>query len=64
MNTRGAEPFRDGGVGGLRRSAMDHPKDEDLPHRDQADIEAEAAKNREAEDAIPPHGTDPLHEGP
>jgi hypothetical protein len=43
---------------------MDKPKDEDLPHRDQAGSESEAEKNREAEDAIPPHGTDPLHEGP
>ena len=43
---------------------MDKPRDEDLPHRDQAEIEAEAAKNRAAEDEIPPHGTDPLHEGP
>jgi len=43
---------------------MDHHKDENLPHEDQEAIEAEAQKNREAEDAIPPHGTDPLHEGP
>jgi hypothetical protein len=64
MNTRGAEPFRGGGVGPPRRDAMDKAKDEDLPHRDQAGIEAEAEKNRQAEDSIPPHGTDPLHEGP
>ena len=43
---------------------MDTPKDEDLPQRNQAEIEAEADRSREAEDAIPPHGTDPLHEGP
>jgi hypothetical protein len=43
---------------------MDGRKDEDLPRRDQSGIEEEAEKNREAEDAIPPPGTDPLHEGP
>ena len=43
---------------------MDKSRDEDLPQRDQAEIEAEAKRNRKAEDAIPPHGTDPLHEGP
>jgi hypothetical protein len=43
---------------------MDGRKDEDLPHKDQSAVEAEAEKNRNAEDAIPPHGTDPLHEGP
>ena len=42
---------------------MDQAKD-DLPHRDQSEIEKEAKKSRKAEDAIPPHGTDPLHEGP
>ena len=43
---------------------MDGRKDEDLPHEDQSGIEAEADKSREREDAIPPPGTDPLHEGP
>lgn len=43
---------------------MGKARGEDLPHQDQSEIEAEAEKNREAEDAIPPHGTDPLHEGP
>jgi hypothetical protein len=43
---------------------MDKPNEQDLPHQDQSGIEEEAAKNRKAEDAIPPHGTDPLHEGP
>jgi hypothetical protein len=41
--------------------------EEDLPHRDRADvaeIEREAAKARKQEEAIPPPGTDPLHEGP
>jgi len=40
------------------------PRDEDLPQKDQSDIEAEAEMNRQAEDAIPPPGTDPLNEGP
>ncbi len=43
---------------------MDRPKDEDLPHRDQSAIEEEAENNRKEEEAIPLHGTDPLHEGP
>ena len=43
---------------------MDRKKDEDLPHRDQSKIEAEQAKSRKEEGAIPPPGTDPLHEGP
>jgi hypothetical protein len=43
---------------------MDGKKDEDLPHEDQQAIEAEQEKNRERQDSIPPHGTDPLHEGP
>ena len=42
---------------------MDRKK-EDLPHEDQSAIEAEAAKNRKEQDRVPPHGTDPLHEGP
>lgn len=37
---------------------------EDLPHRDQREIEEQAKKNREEEDRVPPHGTDPMHEGP
>ena len=43
---------------------MDGPKNEDLPHQDQDEIEREAEKNRKEQDSIPPHGTDPLHEGP
>lgn len=43
---------------------MDRPKDEDLPHEDQSGIEAEAKKSRAEQDAVPPPGTDPLHEGP
>ena len=39
-------------------------KDEDLPHEDQREIEAEQKKNREALDKVPAPGTDPLHEGP
>jgi hypothetical protein len=43
---------------------MDGSKDEDLPHKDQGAIEEEAEKNRKEQDSVPPHGTDPLHEGP
>ena len=39
-------------------------KDEDLPHKDQQEIEAEAEKSRKALDEVPAPGTDPLHEGP
>ena len=42
----------------------DKPKDEDLPHREQKEIEEHARANRERLDEVPPHGTDPLHEGP
>jgi hypothetical protein len=43
---------------------MDAEKgNEDLPSEDEG-IEQQAEKSREALDQIPPHGTDPLHEGP
>jgi hypothetical protein len=42
----------------------DRQQDEDLPHRDQKEIDEEAQKNRDKLDDVPPHGTDPLHEGP
>ena len=37
--------------------------EDDLPSDDEA-IEREAEASREREEAIPPPGTDPLHEGP
>ncbi len=37
---------------------------EDLPHKDQQEIEREARKNRKELDEVPEHGTDPLNEGP
>ena len=44
---------------------MDQRKrQEDLPHRDQEEIEREAEKSRKELDAVPEPGTDPLHEGP
>ena len=43
---------------------MDPRKDPgDLPSEDPA-IEEGAQRSREAEEDIPPPGTDPLHEGP
>ncbi len=39
-------------------------REEDLPHRDQTDIDREAEKSRAELDRMPEHGTDPLHEGP
>jgi hypothetical protein len=49
-----------------RRLRMDRekPEAEDLPHENQKKIEEEAEQNRKAMDDVPPHGTDPLHEGP
>jgi hypothetical protein len=41
----------------------DGGQDRDLPSGDSA-IEEEGRKNREELDEVPPHGTDPLHEGP
>jgi hypothetical protein len=50
-----------------RRLKMDQEKpdaEEDLPHQDQKRIEQKAEQNRKEMDDVPPHGTDPLHEGP
>ena len=44
-------------MGGDRRQHGDLPSDDER-------IEQEAEKAREELDEIPPHGTDPLHEGP
>lgn len=44
-------------------SDRDRQQDEDLPRRDQQEIDEEQ-KNRDRIDDVPPHGTDPLHEGP
>lgn len=38
-------------------------KDRDLPS-DDPNIERKAEKSRRELDEVPPHGTDPLHEGP
>ena len=45
-------------------SDRDRPQDEDLPHRDHSEIDEEARRNGGKLDDVPPHGTDPLHEGP
>ena len=45
---------------------QDRKQDEpqgDLPSHD-GEIEREGEKNRKELDDVPPHGTDPLHEGP
>ena len=39
------------------------PTDEHIPH-DDADAKRQGEQNREEMDKVPPHGTDPLHEGP
>jgi hypothetical protein len=48
-----------------RSEAMDRPQDRerDLPSDDE-EIAREGEKNRREMDEVPPHGTDPLHEGP
>jgi hypothetical protein len=38
-------------------------KDRDLPSEN-PEIEREAERNRREMDEVPPHGTNPLHEGP
>ncbi len=38
-------------------------RDQDLPSGEDR-REEEAEKNRKEMDEVPPHGTDPLHEGP
>jgi hypothetical protein len=51
---------------GREETKMQEPREapsEDLPSEDEA-IEREGEKNRSEIDAIPEHGTDPLHEGP
>jgi hypothetical protein len=42
----------------------DEARKDDLPQRDQKEIDREAEKNRKELDQVPEHGTDPLHEGP
>lgn len=42
---------------------MDRNKEEDVPH-DMAKARQEGEENRKEMDEVPPHGTDPLHEGP
>jgi hypothetical protein len=38
-------------------------KEKNVPHED-AEARKQAEQNRKEMDNIPPHGTDPLHEGP
>ena len=37
---------------------------QDRPSEEEEAMEAQARKNREEMDKVPPPGTDPLHEGP
>jgi hypothetical protein len=37
---------------------------QDLPAKDQDEIDREAERSREALNSVPEPGTDPLHEGP
>ena len=41
----------------------EHPRNEDVP-RDDLKSRERGEENRKDMDEIPPHGTDPLHEGP
>jgi hypothetical protein len=45
-------------------SDRDRRQDKDLPHREAQDMDEEARRKRDKLDDVPPHGTDPLHEGP
>ena len=47
----------------MDRTPEEQAKDRDLPSGDPG-IEQEAQENRREMDEVPPHGTDPLHEGP
>jgi hypothetical protein len=47
----------------MDRTRDEQAKDADLPS-DNPRIEQEAEENRREMDEVPPHGTDPLHEGP
>jgi hypothetical protein len=47
----------------MGREREDEVKDRDLPS-DDPEIEREGEENRREMDKVPPHGTDPLHEGP
>jgi hypothetical protein len=47
----------------MEREREEQVKERDLPSDDPG-IEREAEENRREMDSVPPHGTDPLHEGP
>ena len=47
----------------MDRERQEQVKDRDLPS-DDPEIDREAEDNRRKMDEVPPHGTDPLHEGP
>ena len=47
----------------MGREREEQVKDRDLPSGD-PEIERVAEENRREMDEVPPHGTDPLHEGP
>jgi hypothetical protein len=47
----------------MGREGEEQAKERDLPS-DDPEIEREAEQNRHEMDDVPPHGTDPLHEGP
>lgn len=42
---------------------LDEASEKDLPSNDEA-IAREGEENRREMDEVPPHGTEPLHEGP
>ena len=47
-----------------RKQAQEDRHSGETQGRDAEEIEREAEKSREALDAVPEPGTDPLHEGP
>ena len=44
-------------------NSQDNDKDGHVPH-DDAKAKKQGEQNRKEMDEVPPHGTDPLHEGP
>jgi len=47
----------------MERQSDQASRDEHIPH-DDPQAKKEGEQNRKDMDAVPPHGTDPLHEGP
>jgi hypothetical protein len=60
------EPASPPHVPSAKEALMDQrdKREDDLPNRDQEEIEREAEKSKQELDDVPEPGSDPLHEGP